>query len=118
MMYRKERMVDAESMKKARMGVEEAARDTIAVVADTADKVQSEALSAVVAGFTFASAVAWMDFVRFAVSQIVKVKSSGATYYALTGIATTLLAVVAFSVIQMISKKKVEKPQVVYAVTA
>ena len=109
MMYkRKEQMIDARK----------AASDSVAIVVDTADQVQTQALNAVVAGFTFASAVAWMDFVRFAVSQIVKVKSSGASYYALTGVATTLLAVVAFAVIQMISRKKLEKPQVMYAVTA
>jgi uncharacterized BrkB/YihY/UPF0761 family membrane protein len=109
--HMRERMVDTD------IDIKKAAKDSVAVVVDTADQVQTQALNAVVAGFTFASAVAWMDFVRFAVSQIVKVKSSGASYYALTGVATTLLAVVAFSVIKMVSKK-VEKPQVMYAVTA
>lgn len=87
------------------------------VVVDFAGNVESQAVNAVVAGFTFASAVAWMDFVRFIVSQLINVKSNGAQYYALTGLFTTLLAVVAFMIASVVSKKT-KKPEVVYAVTA
>ena len=89
--------------------------DVMKIVAD----VRSESATAVMAGFSFASAIAWMDFVRFALSQLVKVPKNGAMYYLLTAMITTLLAVVAFSLVPRLTG--VQKPKdksIVYAVGA
>ena len=45
------------------------------------------------AGFFFASAIAWMDVVRYLISQLVNVNRNGGAYYLLSAIFTSLLAI-------------------------
>lgn len=79
---------------------------------------QDQSLNFVVAGFSFASAIAWMDAVRWLISQIIKVPKNGGLYFMLTALLTTLLAIVVFMVLSKLSPK-VKPPQApVYAVTA
>jgi len=79
---------------------------------------ETQSLNSVVAGFSFASAIAWMDFVRWMISVIIKVPKNGGAYFALTATFTTLLSIVIYIVLSMLSKD-VAKPQApVYAVTA
>ena len=79
------------------------------------EQVKAQSLTAIVGGFSFASAIAWMDAVRWMISQVVKVQRNGGAYYVLTALFTTLLAVVAFTVINRITK--VDAPeQPIYAV--
>ena len=78
---------------------------------------ESQALNFVVAGFSFASAIAWMDAVRWIISQVVKVPKQGGAYYFLTAILTTLLAIVVYMVLSQLSKKVKEPQQPVFAVT-
>lgn len=77
-------------------------------------KVQS--LTAIVGGFSFASAIAWMDAVRWLISQVVKVQRNGGSYYFLTALFTTLLAVLAYTIISRLGGK-VERKQPIFAVT-
>jgi len=82
---------------------------------DISEQVRTQSLTAIVGGFSFASAIAWMDAVRWSISQVVKVQRNGGTYYVLTALFTTLLAVMVFTVINLFTK--VEKPdKPVYAV--
>ena len=81
-----------------------------------AEGVKSDSLNFVVAGFSFAAAVAWMDLIRWAVANIVKVKQNGATYFLLTALLTTLISVLVFVIVSRYNGS-ITKPQPVYAVT-
>ena len=78
-------------------------------------QVKAQSLTAIVGGFSFASAIAWMDAVRWMLSQLISVKSNGGQYYVLTALLTTLLAVLAFTIINKFAD--VERQNVTYAVT-
>lgn len=81
-----------------------------------AEGVKSDSLNFVVAGFSFAAAVAWMDLIRWAVANVVKVKQNGAIYFLLTALLTTLISVLVFVIVNRFNGK-VTKQQPVYAVT-
>ncbi len=83
-----------------------------------ATMVESQSLNSIVAGFSFASAVAWMDVVRWLISQVISINKNGGNYYFLTALATTLLAVLVFVVIKAIAVNvEIKQQQPVYAVT-
>ena len=80
-------------------------------------ELETQSLNSVVAGFSFAAALSWMDLVRWTIHQVVKVQKNGGMNYALTALFTTLLSVIVYMVISRISKR-VKKPSApVYAVT-
>jgi hypothetical protein len=80
-------------------------------------QVESQALNAVVAGFSFAAAVAWMDVVRFLISVLVQVNKNNPNYYVLSALFTTLLAVVVYVVVKNVARNvTIAKPSQVYAV--
>ena len=82
-------------------------------------QLEAQSLNSVVAGFAFASAVAWMDVVRWIISQMVQVSKNGGQYYILSALFTTLLAVLVFMLIKgLVRNVKINEPQQpVYAVT-
>jgi hypothetical protein len=82
-------------------------------------QLESQSLNSVVAGFAFASAVAWMDVVRWIISQVVQVGKNGGQYYILSALFTTLLAIVVYMAIKAVAVNvKINEPaQPVYAVT-
>jgi len=82
-------------------------------------QLESQSLNSVVAGFSFASAIAWMDVVRWVISQVVVVSKNGGQYYVLSALFTTLLAIVVYMVIKALAfNVKISEPQQpVYAVT-
>lgn len=81
------------------------------------NELEGQSLNAVVAGFSFAAALSWMDLVRWMIHQVVKVQKNSGANYALTAIVTTLLSVIVFMLMSRISKR-VQKPgSPVYAVT-
>ena len=82
-------------------------------------QLSTQSLTALVAGFSFASAIAWMDVARFIISSVVKVSKNGASYYVLSALMTTLLGIVVFMIVTRVSKGMVKRPSgVAYAVTA
>jgi hypothetical protein len=82
-------------------------------------QVSTQSLTAIVAGFSFATAIAWMDVVRFLISNVVKVNKNGGSYYLLSALLTTLLSIVVYMIINKVSKGIVKRPRdVSYAVTA
>ena len=84
-----------------------------------ATMIESQSLNAIVAGFSFASAVAWMDVVRYIISQVINVNRNGGNYYLLTALFTTILAVVIYLITKAVAFNiQVNEPQApVYAVT-
>jgi hypothetical protein len=90
------------------------------LISSVALQLEAQSLNSIVAGFSFASAIAWMDVVRFIISQVVQVSKNGGQYYVLSALFTTLLAIVVFLVIKMVAfNVKINDPSnPVYAVTA
>ena len=80
-------------------------------------ELETQSLNAIVAGFSFAAAMSWMDFVRWFIQQVIKVPKNGGTQYALTAILTTLLSIAVFLVISTISTRVSKPAQPVYAIT-
>ena len=92
--------------------------DTVATsVKDISTQFQTQSLTAVVAGFSFASAIAWMEAVRWILSQIVHTPKSGASYVFLTAIFTTLLSIIVYMLISKVNKNVPQPTAPVYAVT-
>ena len=42
-------------------------------------ELETQSLNAIVAGFSFAAAMSWMDVVRFIINQVIKVPKNGGT---------------------------------------
>jgi len=91
-----------------------AAAKTVTLVTQ---ELETQSLNAIVAGFSFAAAMSWMDLVRWVISQIVKVPRNGGTQYALTAILTTLLSIAVYMIISGISTRVSKPAQPVYAVS-
>lgn len=85
---------------------------------NVATQVESQALNSVVAGFSFAAAVAWMDVVRFLISALVQVNKNNPNYYVLSALFTTVLAVLVYVVVKNVARNvTIAQPSQVYAVT-
>ena len=82
-------------------------------------QLEAQSLNSIVAGFSFASAIAWMDVVRWIISQVVLVSKNGGQYYVLSALFTTLLAIVVYMVVKTLIKNvEIKEPgQPIYAVT-
>lgn len=82
-------------------------------------QLETQSLNSIVAGFSFASAIAWMDVVRWLISQIVQVNKNGGQYYILSALFTTLLAIIVFMLVKTFVKNvEVKEPTApLYAVT-
>ena len=90
------------------------AAETVTLVAR---ELESQSLNAVVAGFSFAAALSWMDLVRWTVNQVVKVNKNGGMNYTLTALFTTLLSILVYVGMSRVSTR-VQKPnQPLFAVT-
>ena len=80
-------------------------------------ELQTQTLNSIVGGFSFAAALSWMDFVRWTVTQLIRVPKNGGAQYALTAVLTSLLSVVVFLVISRINVRVTKPSQPVYAIT-
>ena len=87
-----------------------------AIALGITNDVRIQSLTSIVGGFSFAAAIAWMDAVRWMISQVVKVQKNGGTYYVLTALFTTLLAVLAFTFINMVQPDVKKPKEPIYAV--
>ena len=79
---------------------------------------ETQSLNSVVAGFSFASAIAWMDLVRWILAALIKVNKNGGAYFVLTAVFTTVLSILVYMGLSLVSKNVVKPPPPVYAVTA
>lgn len=82
-------------------------------------QLEAQSLNSIVAGFSFASAIAWMDVVRWIISQVVQVSRNGGQYYLLSALFTTLLAIVVFMLTKAVARNvEIKEPSApLYAVT-
>mgnify|MGYP000241518605 CR=1 FL=1 len=87
--------------------------DTLQVVSK---QLESQSLTALTQGFFFAAALSWMDVSRWVIGQFVKGNKNGGVPLTLTAIATTLLSILVFLIISMVSPKVQRPEQPVYAV--
>ena len=79
--------------------------------------VESQSLNSVVTGFSFAAAIAWMDFVRWVIANVVKVNKTSGVFTFLGALVTTLLAVLVYIGLKFVRPAQVHEPQQpVYAV--
>lgn len=88
-------------------------------VMNIATQVESQSLNAVVAGFAFASAIAWMDVVRFIISMVISVNKNNPNYYVLSALFTTLMSILVYQLIKRFATNvTITQPSAaVYAVT-
>ena len=91
-----------------------AALQTVSLVTQ---ELQTQTLNSIVGGFSFAAAMSWMDFVRWTVTQLIRVPKNGGAQYALTAVLTSLLSVIVFLVISSINGRVTKPAQPVYAIT-
>ena len=87
------------------------------VLASISRELETQSLNAVVAGFSFAAALSWMDLVRWGIHQIVRVQKNGGLNYALTALFTTLLSVIVFMLISRVSTRVKKPASPVFAIT-
>ena len=80
-------------------------------------ELESQSLNAIVAGFSFAAALSWMDLVRWIVNQVVKVNKNGGMNYTLTALFTTLLSILVYVGISRVSTRVQKPSQPIFAVT-
>ena len=87
------------------------------IVSQVATEFEAQSLNAVVAGFSFAAALSWMDLVRWATHQIVKVNKNSGMNYAVTAIVTTFLSIIVYMLLSRASKRVVKPVAPIYAVS-
>ena len=89
------------------------------VIGSVALQLEAQSLNSVVAGFSFSAAVAWMDAVRYMISQVVQVSKNGGQYYVLSAIFTTLLSILVYmSIKALVTNVAIKEPgSPIYAVT-
>lgn len=78
---------------------------------------ETQSLNALVAGFSFAAALSWMDLVRWTIHQVVKVQKNSGLNYALTAVITTLLSILVYMLLSRVSQRVVKPQAPIYAVT-
>jgi hypothetical protein len=91
--------------------------DVKSQVVSVAGQLEGQALNSLVAGFSFASAIAWMDVVRVLVSMAVNSNKQGPLPLAMTALTTTLLSILVFMLVTRFSSRVKEPAAPVYAVT-
>jgi len=81
-------------------------------------QLETMSLNSIVGGFAFASAIAWMDVVRWIIAQVVHVSKNGGQYYVISALFTTLLSVIVYMFISSVAKNiKIRQGEPMYAVT-
>lgn len=80
-------------------------------------ELQTQSLNSIIAGFSFAAAMSWVDVTRWLTQQLIKMPRNGGAHYTLTAIATTLLSIIVYMVISRISDRVTKPAQPVFALT-
>ena len=78
--------------------------------------VQSQSQNAVVSGFSFAAAIAWMDVVRWVIANVIRVNKTSGAFTMLAALLTTMLAVAVYMALKFLDPRVREPQQPVYAV--
>jgi len=61
------------------------------------------------AGFFFATAIAWMDVIRYVIARMVNVSKNGGSYYLLSAVFTTLLSIVVMMILARLQEMNGKK---------
>lgn len=80
-------------------------------------ELETQSLNSIVAGFSFAAAMSWMDVVRWFIQQVIRVPKNGGVQYSLTAILTTLLSIAVYMIVSGISTRVSKPAQPVFAIT-
>ena len=81
-------------------------------------EVESFALNAVVGSLFFTASLSILDLVRFWVSMLIQVPKNTGSFFLITALLTTLLAVLGFMLIKFAARNvTIQKPTAVYAIT-
>lgn len=84
----------------------------------TAVEVESFALNAIVGSLFFTASLSILDLVRFFVGMLIQVPKNTGSFFLITSLMTTLLAVVGYMVIKAVARNvTIQKPAQVFAVT-
>tara|TARA_B110000483_G_scaffold230937_1_gene296724 strand:- start:397 stop:693 length:297 start_codon:yes stop_codon:yes gene_type:complete len=89
----------------------------IKTVSLVSQELETQSLNSIVAGFSFAAAMSWMDVVRWFIQQVIRVPKNGGVQYSLTAILTTLLSIAVYMIISKISTRVSKPAQPVFAIT-
>lgn len=90
-------------------------KPTPVVVHGVLHDLESQGAQALVNGFAFASALAWLDVARYVVASVVKVPKTSGSYYLLSATLTTLVSVLVFMIVSMVIKVKQQQTQMAFA---
>lgn len=80
-------------------------------------ELEGQSLSALVAGFSFAAAMSWMDVSRWVISRVIKGSRNTGIQYTLTALMTTLLSVLVYLVVSTLSKRVKRPERPIYAIS-
>jgi hypothetical protein len=97
--------------------MEAATAQAIKTVNLVSQELETQSLNSIVAGFSFAAAMSWMDVVRWFIQQVIRVPKNGGVQYSLTAVLTTLLSIAVYMVISGISTRVSKPAQPVFAIT-
>lgn len=88
------------------------------MLSSVALQVESQSLNSIVAGFSFASAIAWMEVTRWLITKIVSVSKDSGQHLILSALLTTLLAIAVYIGVKAVAYNvKINEPkQPLYAV--
>ena len=86
-------------------------------VIEVGSQFETQAVNAIVGGFGFASAIAWMDFTRSVIGTFVQGGKSSPRALATTAAFTTLLSIIVYMIAQRVSKKVSAPGAPTYALT-
>lgn len=81
-----------------------------------ANQIESQSLNSLVAGFSFASAIAWMDVVRALVAVLISSNRQTPGALTITAVLTTVLSVLVFMLLSRMSPGVKRPAAPVYAV--
>jgi Family of unknown function (DUF5654) len=81
-------------------------------------EVESFALNAIVGSLFFTASLSWLDFVRSLVSMLIQVPKNTGSFFLVTALLTTLLAVVGYMGIKFAARNvTIQKTPTLFAVT-
>jgi hypothetical protein len=89
------------------------------VISSVALQLEAQGLNSIVAGFSFASALAWYEVVKAMVAKLAKVGGGGIKHDLIAALITTLLAIFVYMIVKNFVKNvDIKEPsQTIFAVT-
>ncbi len=86
------------------------------MINNVVSQLEAQSLNSLVAGFSFASAIAWMDVVRALVAMLIKSNRQTPGALTITAVLTTVLSILVFMLLSRMSRNVKAPTGPVYAV--